>query len=190
MDTGIRTALISGSAAVIVAATTYFLTKRREYAIAWRNLKLKHYQEFIAALSGVVGGRVNRETRARYADAGNTLSLVDPPASLRGTDRNPARHDEKLTELMRAMRADAQSGLSAKGDAELTFKLFASGPSNPALIEISKQHGPTAGDEPQGAEKDPRLDQPHNQALKVASAAGLTLNLDVTMASDNAVLRR
>ena len=64
MEPAVRTALISGSAAVIVAAVTYSLTKRREQETAWRDLKLKHYQDFLLALSGVVGARATPETRS------------------------------------------------------------------------------------------------------------------------------
>ena len=133
-------ALISGSAAIIVAAITYWLTKRREQEAAWRDLKLKHYQDFLIALSGVVGARASPETRALYADAANKLSLVAPTdvlcalyvfqdeISLKGEARSRSRHDEKLTLLMRAMRADAQKGLSVADESGVEFRLFASGP--------------------------------------------------------------
>ena len=140
METGVLTALISGSAAIIVAAVTYALTKRREQESAWRDLKLKHYQEYLAALSGVVGTRSTPENRARYADAANKLSLVAPPEvlralyvfqdeiSLKGEARDRGRHVQKLTALMRAMRGDAQTGLTASNESDLDFRLFASGP--------------------------------------------------------------
>ncbi len=75
METGVVVALVSGAAAVSIPGLTYWLTKRREHEAAWRDLKLKHYQEYMVALSGVVGGRTNIETRARYADAANALPL-------------------------------------------------------------------------------------------------------------------
>jgi len=133
------TALISGSAAVVVAAVTYAFTKRREQEAVWRDLKLKHYQEYIAALSATVGAKATPEIRARYADAGNTLSLVAPPEvlralyafqdeiSLKGPAKDRFRHDARLTDLMRAMRADAQAGLPASEESDLNFRLFASG---------------------------------------------------------------
>jgi hypothetical protein len=139
LDTGVLTALVSGSAAILVAAVTYALTKRREHEAAWRDLKLKHYQEYVAALSAVVGGRATADNRARYADAGNKLSLVAPPRvlrapydlqdeiSLRSEARDRTRHDVKLTALMRAMRSDAQEGLPIGDEEELNFRLFASG---------------------------------------------------------------
>jgi hypothetical protein len=65
-----------------VAAVTYWLTKRREQEAAWRDLKLKHYQEYLTALSGVVGARATPEIRARYADAANKLSLVAPTTTM------------------------------------------------------------------------------------------------------------
>lgn len=146
VESATLTALISGSAAIIVAAVTYWLSKRREQETAWRDLKLKHYQEYLAALSSVVGARATPENRARYADAANKLSLVAPTdvlralyifqdeISLRGEARNRARHDEKLTALMRAMRADAQKGLSVVDESGVEFRLFASGPSNEPAV--------------------------------------------------------
>ena len=140
METGVLTALISGSAAIVVAAVTYAFTKRREQEAVWRDLKLKHYQEYIAALSATVGARATPEVRARYADAGNTLSLVAPPEvlralyafqdeiSLKGPAKDHSRHDARLTDLMRVMRADAQAGLPVSEESDLNFRLFASGP--------------------------------------------------------------
>jgi hypothetical protein len=138
LDTSISTALISGVVAIAVTAASYALTKRREHENAWRDLKLRHYQEYVAALSGVVGGRATPQARARYADAGNTLSLMAPPRvlralyefqdeiSLRGQARDRSRHDARLSVLMQAMRADAQSGIDSD-DEEMRFKLFSSG---------------------------------------------------------------
>lgn len=140
MEKGVLVALLSGAFAISIPALTYWLTKRREQESVWRELKLKHYQEFVVALSGVVGGRTNSETRARYADAANTLSLVAPPSvlralykfqdeiSLRGDARDPSRHDAKLTALMREMRADAQGRVAPIDEGTLTFRLIASGP--------------------------------------------------------------
>jgi hypothetical protein len=150
----VLTALIPGSAAIIVAAMTYWLTKRREQEAAWRDLKLKHYQDYLAALSGVVGARATPENRARYADTANKLSLVAPTdvlralyifqdeISLKGDTQNRGRHDQKLTALMRAMRADAQKGLRIADESSVEFRLFASGPpseSAPALDDTPSQ---------------------------------------------------
>jgi hypothetical protein len=61
----------SGLAAVTV---TYVLTKKREQASEWRKLKLDHYREFLAALSGIVTRRATPQAHARYADALNSLT--------------------------------------------------------------------------------------------------------------------
>jgi hypothetical protein len=141
VETGVVVALVSGSVAISIPAVTYWLTKRRDHEAAWRDLKLKHYQEFMIALSGVVGARTNLDTRAKYADAANAMSLVAPPSvlralyefqdeiSLRGDARDRLRHDAKLTALMGAMRADAQGRVATDDEAALAFRLFASGPS-------------------------------------------------------------
>ena len=137
MDAGVLTALTSATVAIVAAAASYWFTKRREHENAWRELKLRQYQEFIVALSGVVGSRAVRQARTRYADAANSLALVAPhrvlkalydfqdEISLRGQARDPARHDARLTALRSAMRVDAQSGVVSDDD-ELRFRLFAS----------------------------------------------------------------
>jgi hypothetical protein len=137
VETGV---IMSGAVAVAIPAITYWLTKRREHETVWRELKLKHYQTYMVALSAVVGDRATLENRARYADAANTLSLVAPPAvlralyefqdeiSLKSEARDRTRHDVKLTALMKAMRSDAQGPLATNEDTKLSFRLFASGP--------------------------------------------------------------
>ena len=83
MDAGVLTALTSATVAIVAAAASYWFTKRREHENAWRELKLRQYQEFIVPLSGVVGSRAVRQARTRYADAANSLALVVPTAFLR-----------------------------------------------------------------------------------------------------------
>ena len=61
------------------------------------------------------------------------LYLFQDEISLKGEARSRARHDEKLTLLMRAIRADAQKGLSVADESGVEFRLFAAGPpSEPA----------------------------------------------------------
>jgi hypothetical protein len=55
-------------------------TVRREREADWRKLKLNCYQDFIGALSEVVGPQPNQQAYARYANAMNNLILVAPDA--------------------------------------------------------------------------------------------------------------
>jgi hypothetical protein len=162
LETGVVVAFVSGAVAISIPAVTYWLTKRREHETAWRDLKLKHYQSYMAALSGVVGDRTTLETRAKYADAANTLSLVAPPAvlralynfqdeiSLRGTARDRARHDLKLTALMKAMRLDAQGQLATSDEDNLNFRLFSSGPSGDSSDGVDSKASSMTGLRPAG----------------------------------------
>jgi hypothetical protein len=56
------------------------------------------------------------------------LYVFQDEISLKGEARSPGRHDEKLTLLMREMRADAQKGLDVADESGVAFRLFASGP--------------------------------------------------------------
>ena len=115
------TALVS----VSVVFITYILTKRREYEADLRKLKFGQYQEFLLAMSGIVGERATDEAHRRYADAVNSILLV-------GTDKvlialqeymaensylNKRRSVDKLNRLLdvllRAMREDIHPRLSA-----------------------------------------------------------------------------
>ncbi len=111
-------AIISAATAIAVAALTYIFAKRRERESDWRRLKLDHYKEFVAALSGVVGERSTPANQGRYADAVNAMTLVAPPSALRALYAfqdevrfsNPTKsaqgHDEKLSALLREIRRD------------------------------------------------------------------------------------
>ena len=87
MESSILVAMISAAAAVAAAAVSYTFTKRREREAEWRRLKLEHYREFVAALSGVVGERSTAASQARYSDAVNTMALVAPEEVLRALYR-------------------------------------------------------------------------------------------------------
>lgn len=116
--TSIISAVAALLAAILTATLTAVLTKRRERDADWRKLRLAQYQEYIAALSGIVEGRSSVEAHRRYADAVNSLLLVAPEAVLRARDafliRNSVsqaplpreEHDRLLTVLLRAMRRD------------------------------------------------------------------------------------
>jgi hypothetical protein len=83
MNASVLTAIISGATAIIVAALSYSLTMRREREAEWRKVKLDHYREYIAGLSGIVNERGTPLSQARNSDAVNALLLVAPTEVLR-----------------------------------------------------------------------------------------------------------
>jgi hypothetical protein len=134
VNSSVLAAIISGAGAIVVAAVSYSLTKRREREAEWRRVKLDHYREYIAGLSGIVNDRATPPSQARYSDAVNALLLVAPADVLRALrrfqteiaasnkDRSDARHDALLSDLVRAIRRDIQPKHSHDGD--LTFQVL------------------------------------------------------------------
>ena len=120
MNTAVVAAIISGAVSLTVATVTYLLTKKRDREAEWRKLKLDHYRELIAALSGIVRRRATPQAHARYADAVNSLDLIAPGvvrkklddfmAETRSKDFDQHRHDERYSALIRAIRRDVQPG--------------------------------------------------------------------------------
>lgn len=78
----ILAALASGIFALIGVIVTSILAQRREHEADWRQTKIEHYQEYVAALSNIVSGRSTPAAQERYADAVNALALVASPAVL------------------------------------------------------------------------------------------------------------
>ncbi len=140
MNNTIAAAIISAAASVIVAALTFYLTKRHELSVQWRGEKLNHYKVLFSALSDLaVDGTDKDEANKRFAMAANTISLAAPQYVIdalmafpdEGKFSNPnksaERHDKLLNELLLAVRRDI--GL-AKGDngATFNFHLIGSAP--------------------------------------------------------------
>ncbi|WP_143133135.1 hypothetical protein [Pseudoduganella namucuonensis] len=137
METPIFVAVITAAASLAVAAITFFLTKGKEREAEWRKQKLEHYREFLDALSGIVGTDSTPEAQRRWARATNTIGLVASQSVLVALWRfqdtiarsNPNRsaedHDQKLNELMLAIRADL--GVTPADVPEnLSFRLWCS----------------------------------------------------------------
>lgn len=124
LDISIVTVGITAGVSAVTALATVLITsalaRRREHEADWRKLKLAQYQEYVAALSSVVQGRVTPEAQRRYADAVNSMALVasvpvlealrrfQAEISYMNQSRSEAVHDRLLDELFRAMRADVQ----------------------------------------------------------------------------------
>ncbi|MGF1462190.1 MAG: hypothetical protein ACFB2Z_03325 [Maricaulaceae bacterium] len=102
---------------VVIAATAYFFTKRREREAEWRQVKLKHYEEFIQSLTTIIIDKMNIENKVAFCRATNNLMLFAPQDVLnalheyqdcsrvcyKGTQQD---HDEKLKNLMLLIRKD------------------------------------------------------------------------------------
>lgn len=129
------TASISAVTAILAVILTSALTRRREHEADWRKLKLAQYQEFVLALSGIVGGRATDEAQRRYSDAVNGLSLVASSTVLHAqqafqkeisyinANRDDREHDRLLNCLFLAMRADIQPA-RAKEDLGISLWLL------------------------------------------------------------------
>ena len=118
METSITVSTISASAAIIIAALSYFTAKQRDREAEWRKKKLSHYKEYFAALANIVGAHSSPETSKRYAIAFNTVGLfasqnvISCLHNYQNLTRLPAdqvpldEHDKLLTELVLAIRKD------------------------------------------------------------------------------------
>ena len=140
MNDAIIVAIISVSGGLVVAAVTFYLTKRHELFVQWRNEKLNHYKVLLSSLSDLaVDGTDKDDANKRFALAVNTISLVAPQyvisalmdyhdeIKFTNPNRSPKRHDELLKKLMLEVRKDI--GL-AKGDdsASFNFHLIGTAP--------------------------------------------------------------
>jgi hypothetical protein len=133
MDSTILVGGMSAVTAIVVAALSYAFNKRRERDAEWRKLKLDHYKEYVAALSGVVGQRSTAASQARYSDAVNFMTLVAPPVVLRALyafqdeikmsnpNKSMIAHDATLTSLLHAIRCDVHP--KAPDDGDIVFRL-------------------------------------------------------------------
>ncbi len=118
MDSNIVVAIISASAAIVIASITYYTTKQREREAEWRKEKLAHYKEYFSALACNVGKHSNSESRKNYAIAFNTVGLFSSQEVIeclhiyQDLTHLPAEqvpqgeHDKLLSQLVLAIRKD------------------------------------------------------------------------------------
>lgn len=131
MNDAVFVAIISAAASVVVAALTFYLTKRHELAVQLRSEKLNHYKVLFSALSDLaVDGTDKDAANVRFALAVNTIALAAPQevivalmafndeVKFSNSTRSPEAHDRLLKELLLAVRRDI--GL-AKGDDVSSF---------------------------------------------------------------------
>jgi hypothetical protein len=139
MKEAIWVAIISVSGSILVAALTFYFTKRHELSIAWRKDKLNHYKVLFSALSDLaVDGTDKNEANMRFALAVNTIALAAPQSVIEtlmafhnevkfsNPNKSPENHDKLLIALLLAVRKDI--GL-AKGDDASSFNFHLIGTS-------------------------------------------------------------
>jgi hypothetical protein len=111
-------ALIAAVGSVLVAAATYWLTKKQERNAELRKEKLEHYKAFIASLSGILEKESSSEGQKAFALACNNMLLFAPQSVLEALryfqeetrtsnpNRQNDRHDELLSNLLLEIRKD------------------------------------------------------------------------------------
>lgn len=131
MANEVLVAIITVSGSVIIAAISYFFTKRQQREAEWRDSKLNHYKVLLSSISDLAVDNQDVEAHHRFALAMNTLALVAPQnvveamlafhdgVKMSSEDRNPARHDQLLGQLLLSIRKDL--GMKPKDD-PLTFQ--------------------------------------------------------------------
>lgn len=141
MNYTIVVAIISASASIVVAALTFFFTKRHELSVQWRGEKLNHYKVLFSALSDLaVDGTNKDDANKRFALAANTIALAAPQdvinalmafhdeVKFSNPNQTVEQHDKFLKGLLLAVRRDI--GL-AKGDNAETFNFHLIGAAAP-----------------------------------------------------------
>ena len=146
MPVALFAAIVAAGTSIVVAVVGHAFTKRRERELEWRKLKLEHYQEYVAALSGIAGRRSNPEAQARYADAFNAMMLIAPSTVLKALYEfqeetrinNPNRTFERYESLHDAlislMRRDIHPELA---DPRIKF-IQIDAPAAPQLPRVSE----------------------------------------------------
>lgn len=132
MNDAIIVAIITASGSLLVAAATFYFTKRHELFVQWQKEKLNHYKVLLSALSDLaVDGTDKDDANRRFSLAVNTIALAAPQdvisalmafhdeAKSSNPNKTPERHDELLKKVLLAVRRDI--GL-AKGDDAQHFK--------------------------------------------------------------------
>lgn len=139
MSSDVVTALIASSGAIVVAATSYWFTKKHERESELRKEKLEHYKELASCLSGIVRGESTPDSQRAYSLIRNKLNLIAPYSVIKALrdygeatsarNPNPATgdfHDKLLSKLFYEIRKDL--GMRPKDDPqEFLIGLWASG---------------------------------------------------------------
>jgi hypothetical protein len=147
MNVDIIVGVISAATAVALVIASYSFNRRRDRELEWRKLKLEHYKEYIAALSGIAGRRSTPEAQARYSDAFNSLILVAPAPVLKllyafneetrisNAARTPEGYEKLQNALLRELRRDIHPDLE---DRALEFFLIDAEPVHPKELLLQE----------------------------------------------------
>ena len=116
MNTSVIVAVISAAASVIVAAISFYFTKKKDREADWRKYKFEQYKEFLLSMSGNVGADRTPEGQQSFSRACNALNLIGSRgvlvalhALLEGAgspNRSLAVHDALLSKLIWEIRQD------------------------------------------------------------------------------------
>lgn len=136
--------LISALAAIVASAGAIYLTKQKEREAIWRAKKLSYYEEFFAAVSGIVGKTPPPDTQIRFANAVNNLHLIGSAGVIKALHdycdevafsnekKSQVEHDDLWSRLVWEIRDDLDDPPS-KHPAAFTARLWASGVGTNAL---------------------------------------------------------
>jgi hypothetical protein len=119
MNDSIAVAIIAASGSILLAALTFYLTKKHQLKVEWQREKLNHYKVLLSSLSDLaVDGTDKTEANMRFALAVNTIALVAPQnvidalmtfhdeVKFTNQNRSPEKHDKLLNQLLLAIRQD------------------------------------------------------------------------------------
>ncbi|MCK4752837.1 MAG: hypothetical protein KAS75_05270 [Planctomycetes bacterium] len=111
--------LITVSGSIIIAALTFYFTKKHEIKVEWQKRKLDHYKVLMSSISDLaVDGTDKEEANMKFSFAVNTIALAAPQYvisalmafhdHIKFTNPNPSleKHDKLLIELLLAIRKD------------------------------------------------------------------------------------
>jgi hypothetical protein len=138
MDTSVVVSVIAAASGVIVAAISFFLTKKREREADWRKYKYEQYKEFMVSISGIVSGDATSEGNRIFAKASNTLHLIGSKGVLdalhafqdetrsSNPNRSLGKADDLLSKLVWEIRKDIEIP-GTPDEPEFTVKLWSSG---------------------------------------------------------------
>jgi hypothetical protein len=136
MDSSILVAIITVSGSILVAAITFYLTKRHQLNIEWQHEKLNHYKVLLSAISYLAIYKNKPDALEKFSTSINTIALIASQnvvsALMNYCDaiirKNEDSTEQRLNELFIAIRKDI--GLSAKDNME-TFKFHLIQPVQP-----------------------------------------------------------
>jgi hypothetical protein len=136
MDGTVIAALITGplsfAGGIVAIVLTQRGSRKRDHEADWRKMKLEHYEEYVAALSGTVHHPSEETVKRRYSDAFNSMALVAPlyvmaamyalndETKKNSQDKDLNKYEILLSSMMRAMRKDCHPK-NPKDDPEFIF---------------------------------------------------------------------